>query len=315
MKSRATYVALWLCLQPAYGLDLTFSGPITQTHSSNEEFVSYKLPIGPYQDGRIQTLIAEGAQRLRAWQIDSATGTTLGIADNLRQQIEAVGFEILYECETQECGGFDFRFDTKVLPEPDMHVDLGNYRYIAAQRLGEAVPEYLSLLISRSAALGYVQMIRVGGVEDVNTSVDTTATRPGPSAERSTSSRVLAPLISRMETQGSAVLQDLAFATGSATLPESRYDTLDTLADYLIANPDRQVALVGHTDAVGALDGNIALSRKRAQSAARRLIELGVSQGQVEADGVGYLSPVASNLTEEGRRQNRRVEVILTSTR
>lgn len=293
-------------------LDLAFSGPAKQTHFETENFASYKLPIGPFQDGAIATLVAEGPRVQTAWTVQSSSGTTLGVADNLRQQIEAVGFELLYECETQECGGFDFRFETEVLPEPDMHIDLGDYRYLAAQRLGGAVPEYLSLFVSRSDTLGYVQMILIGGAEAepvaVTTTTQTSVAPAGPKTQ-------LAPLTERLETRGSAVLEDLQFETGSSALQDKSYDTLNVLAAYLIGNPNRTIALVGHTDSEGSLQGNIGLSRKRAQAVAQRLTSaLGVPAAQVEAEGVGYLAPVASNLSEEGRTQNRRVEVILTST-
>ena len=87
------------------------------------------------------------------------------------------------------------------------------------------------------------------------------------------------------------------------------------LGAYLLANPDKTVALVGHTDAEGSLAGNIALSQRRAASVLERLVSVyGVPRSQMEAEGVGYLAPRLSNLTEEGRRKNRRVEVIMTST-
>ncbi len=77
-----------------------------------------------------------------------------------------------------------------------------------------------------------------------------------------------------------------------------------------------QVILVGHTDASGPLDMNVAVSRKRAESVVARLINVyGVPSAQVSAEGVGYLSPRASNLTDEGRHKNRRVEAVLASTR
>lgn len=313
MRTRLAYVAAAVIAQPALALDLTFTGPATRTFAATEEFASYKLPIGPFQDGAIATLVAEGPRSQMAWRVESASGTTLGVADNLRQQIEAAGFELLYECETRECGGFDFRFETEVLPEPDMHIDLGDYRYLAAQRLGGAVPEYLSLFVSRSNTLGFVQMILVGGGTALPTEITTTTRTPtirptGPAPN-------LAPLIERLETRGSAVLQDLEFTTGSAELNAAQYATLDTLAAYLKSNPDRTIALVGHTDSEGSLQGNIGLSRRRAQAAMTWLIRQGVPAGQVEADGVGYLAPVATNLTEEGRTKNRRVEAIVTSTR
>lgn len=296
-------------------MELAFSGPAEQTVSNSDEFTSYKLPIGPYADGNIPTLVAEGARLETAWTVRSASGTTLGIIDNLRQQIEAVGFELLYECETQECGGFDFRFGTEVLPEPHMHVDLGDFRYLAAQRLGGAVPEYLSLFVSRSNTLGYVQMILVGGADGVKPQIAVAPSAGRPQIRPSGPAAALAPLIERLERQGSAVLQDVTFETGSAQLKGVEFATLQTLAEYLTANAERRIALVGHTDSEGSLQGNIGLSRQRAEAARQWLIAQGVPASQVEADGVGYLAPVASNLTEEGRTKNRRVEVIITSTR
>jgi OOP family OmpA-OmpF porin len=299
----------------ALALELKFSGPATETVSNTTEFDSYKLPIGPYSDGTIPTLVAEGPLLEVAWQVVSASGTTLGVADNLRQQIEAVGFELLYECETQECGGFDFRFGTEVLPEPHMHIDLGDFRYLAAQRLGGSVPEYLSLFISRSNTLGYVQMILVGSGDNPAPQVAMTSTNGRPQIRPSGPAPALAPLIERLERQGSAVLQDVTFETGSSELKGTEFRTLQTLAEHLRSNPERRIALVGHTDSEGSLQGNIALSRQRAEAARQWLIARDVPAAQVEADGVGYLAPVASNLTEEGRTKNRRVEVIITSTR
>lgn len=315
MRGVFPFLAGTLLAGHALALELKFSGPATETVSNTTEFDSYKLPIGPYSDGTIPTLVAEGPLLEVAWQVVSASGTTLGVADNLRQQIEAVGFELLYECETQECGGFDFRFGTEVLPEPHMHIDLGDFRYLAAQRLGGSVPEYLSLFISRSNTLGYVQMILVGSGDNPAPQVAMTSTNGRPQIRPSGPAPALAPLIERLERQGSAVLQDVTFETGSSELKGTEFRTLQTLAEHLRSNPERRIALVGHTDSEGSLQGNIALSRQRAEAARQWLIARDVPAAQVEADGVGYLAPVASNLTEEGRTKNRRVEVIITSTR
>ncbi|MFB1025868.1 MAG: OmpA family protein, partial [Octadecabacter sp.] len=115
--------------------------------------------------------------------------------------------------------------------------------------------------------------------------------------------------------QGRFILSGLVFETGSAQLGDAIFGSLQDLADYLIANPDRTVALVGHTDFVGSLDGNIALSKRRAGSVLERLATTyDIPRHQLDAQGMGYLSPVATNLTEDGREANRRVEVIITST-
>jgi OOP family OmpA-OmpF porin len=108
------------------------------------------------------------------------------------------------------------------------------------------------------------------------------------------------------------VLEGLAFATGSAELAPGGDSILGALAAYLLANPTRRVALVGHTDAQGALEANIALSRRRAQAVTDRLTSaFGVPRTQVEAEGMGWLAPIATNLTPEGRVANRRVEAVV----
>ncbi|ARE40311.1 OmpA domain protein [Rhodovulum sp. P5] len=91
---------------------------------------------------------------------------------------------------------------------------------------------------------------------------------------------------------------------------------MQALADCLEDDPERDILLVGHTDDVGGLDGNVALSRKRAQAVRRYLIDrLGVAPERLSAEGVGFLAPLSGNLTEEGRQQNRRVEAVLRLSR
>jgi hypothetical protein len=70
---------------------------------------------------------------------------------------------------------------------------------------------------------------------------------------------------------------------------------------------------VGHTDAEGGRDSNIALSEARAEAVRRHLIDvtLGVNPAQLDAAGIGYLAPRATNETAGGREANRRVEVVL----
>jgi outer membrane protein OmpA-like peptidoglycan-associated protein len=75
------------------------------------------------------------------------------------------------------------------------------------------------------------------------------------------------------------------------------------------------VALVGHTDTSGGLETNIVISRRRAEQVRSVLLgQYDVPREQVTAEGVGYLSPRASNLTEAGQQANRRVEVVVTKT-
>ncbi len=270
----------------------------------------YEMPIGPWREDGMPILSEEGTLHQQAWRIDGAGLTTAQILLPLRAQLTEAGFDILFECQTEGCGGFDFRFATRVMNAPDMHVDLGDFRYLAAERDNDSGTELVSLLISRSAQAGHVQLTRVGPLTDTRDMASATG-----AALSSTAATPQEGLVAELERTGRAVLSDLTFETGSAQLGSGTFASLETLSDYLAANPERRVALVGHTDSVGALEGNIALSRRRAGSVLERLVsDYAVPRRQLEAEGMGYLAPIASNLTDAGREANRRVEVIMLST-
>ncbi len=298
-------------------ITLDLPGPSTTAADRSERLTSYDLPIGPHDGSRMATRVFEGPLSQVAYRIAQPGLTTLELLAPLRQQLVREGFAPVFECETATCGGFDFRFATSVLPEPDMHVDLGDFRFFAAARGTEAV----SLFVSRSAAAGFVQMTHVGGTAGPQ-AVLTTSTKapaaPTPSASTDAAPRpatTAGTLGAQLLAGGAVALDDLVFASGTADLAAGSYDSLKDLAQWLAENPKLRVALVGHTDASGGLAGNIALSKRRAESVRQNLIQTqGVRADQIEAQGVGYLSPRASNLTDAGRDKNRRVEVILTST-
>ncbi len=264
---------------PGFALTLSFPGPATTTETRQEALTSYRLPLGPWTATGQETRLVEGALDQTAWRITENTLSTLALIKPLREQIAADGWAILYECETNICGGYDFRYATDVMLEPDMHVDLGDFRYLAAER-GD---EVLSLIVSRSATSGFVQLTRVGAAAPdsptvISETVGATITPMVPQPEGS--------IGNRLETGGSIPLDDLRFPSGGSALEAARYESLAELAAYLKANPTRSVTLVGHTDASGGLDGNIALSRKRAQSVRQRLItEYGLPAGQIAAEG------------------------------
>ncbi|WP_417524615.1 OmpA family protein [Marinovum sp.] len=285
--------------------DLALPAGAALTFEERSDPGSYALPTGAFVEGRLPVEVIEGAVLRQSWRVPGDIRTTLQLLGPLRTQIAASGYEILFDCKTRQCGGFDFRFATEVLPGPGMYVDLTDFRFLAAR---DDEGGAISVLVSRSAAAGFVQIIRVGAAAD-----EVLSAAPGPVAE--IQPRTTGPVADQLETLGRVVLTDLSFETGSANLGEGSFDSLSALARYLAAFPDRRIALVGHTDSVGTLENNIALSRRRATSVRDRLVaDYGVNAGQLEAGGMGYLSPLASNLTPEGREANRRVEAVLVST-
>lgn len=279
---------------------------------------SYALPTGVLAQGVIPVEVLEGHIRRQAWQIDIVGQSTLQILAPLREQLEADGFDILLNCQAAGCGGFDFRFETEVIDAPDMHVDLFDFRFISARRGHGDTAEFVSLLISKSSTAGFVQVIRVApSGEQPNAEPLVTATAAAithvPTVVQTGPALSLGKAL---EKNGHLVLSDLAFETGSSKLGPQEFPSLATLAAYLRANPERKVALVGHTDSQGSLAANIALSKRRAAAVVERLARAhGVPRAQITGEGMGYLAPRATNLSDAGREANRRVEVILLSTR
>lgn len=276
------------------------------------DFESHLLPVSAYRDGSMDRIRAEGALQQTAWQLPAPGVTTLELLAPLRAQLEADGFVVLFECADQACGGFDFRFAADVLPEPAMHVDLGDFRYVAAERRSGERPEYVSLLVSRSSSTGFVQMTRVGPAPERSLTV--AGTTKAPIVANLPRPEAVSGIVERLRDEGRAKLGDLRFETGSADLSEGSFVSLADLARFLNEDSARRVILVGHTDAEGSLENNIALSRKRAAAVAERLVAAyGVSPSQISSDGVGFLAPLTSNASAEGRMLNRRVEAVLAS--
>ena len=109
--------------------------------------------------------------------------------------------------------------------------------------------------------------------------------------------------------KGSAAFEfnRIAFVTGSATLTQPSREQLGNVAAILMAYPKASATVEGYTDNSGDEANNLALSRAQAESVASALTDDGVTPGRVRAEGFGSRKPIASNATEFGRSQNRRV--------
>ena len=307
----ALFAAFWAGGVPA--LDLSLPQSAVKTREIREEAAAYFVPVGAFDGRDVPALRVEGALVQQAWRMEAPGLTTLQILRPLRAQIVEAGYDLLFVCAARDCGGFDFRFDTRVLPAPDMFVDLRDYHFLAARRgePGDAA-SYVTLMVSRTASAGYIQVIRVIRGRQA-------APPPSPEADarlQADPGRAASSVSERLLRDGRAILSDLDFASGTIALGPGPFASLEQLAAYLRQDPAYRVALVGHTDTVGGLDPNIALSRDRARAVKARLVEAyDIPPAQLEAEGMGYLAPIATNLTEAGRERNRRVEAVLLAPR
>jgi outer membrane protein OmpA-like peptidoglycan-associated protein len=103
----------------------------------------------------------------------------------------------------------------------------------------------------------------------------------------------------------------ITFDTNQSALRPSFMPVLDSVAEVLKEYKSTMIQIGGHTDSTGTDQYNMLLSQQRAQSVANALGGFGVQQVRMDVVGFGKTQPIASNATESGRAQNRRVELIL----
>ncbi|XAT58751.1 OmpA family protein [Rhodobacteraceae bacterium IMCC1335] len=296
--------ALWvqLCLiAPAMAqTPLVLPDPIMEQFSETQAFGQYNMPLDIWKNAALKTRTITGELHKSAWKLPQSLLEINQFAAPILSQLQNMGFNALLDCQSAECGGFDFRFATEVIDPPFMYVDTTRYRFIALQK----DEQIKTLLFSKSGNELFLQIIEAGG----RILIDTTNL---PSAQTNTE---MPPkdVDTALRQNGFAILSGLAFDTGSEALGRGPFESLISLAEFLQTEKEVNIILVGHTDNKGSFEMNLALSKRRAQAVAGYLAdEFGIDPTRIIVHGVAYLSPVASNNSEAGQRQNKRVEVVL----
>ncbi len=103
-------------------------------------------------------------------------------------------------------------------------------------------------------------------------------------------------------------LNGIQFASGKATILKSSYKILDDIAKTMKDNPEYNLFIKGQTDNVGKADMNLRLSKDRAESVRKYLIDKGIPEDRMHSEGYGDTMPVVPNNTSANRAKNRRVE-------
>ena len=117
------------------------------------------------------------------------------------------------------------------------------------------------------------------------------------------------PKGAHVNVNGCWILKDVNFDTDKSDIKAGFFDELDLVASILSKNPTLKIEVQGHTDNVGSADYNQKLSERRAAAIEKYLVNKGIADERMDVKGLGLTMPVASNDTEEGRAQNRRVQL------
>ena len=297
------------CSTQAMALDLP--SPATLVATVNEPNAQYALPVAAFDGTTVPMASMTGDVERQAWQFIGGARTLSQITQPISASLDADGYSKILDCVSDLCGGFDFRFQIDVLPAPDMYVNLRNYQFMTFVKGDSANPEAaITVLASVAGNEGFLQITQIGSTEPITASSGETSSEP----QDARGNEVAQPFSQSLLATGSVVLEGLEFQTGATVLGDGPFTVLKDLAAFLAANPNINVVLVGHTDATGSFEGNVRVSKARATAVRDRLIaNYGADETRLAAEGMGYLAPRASNLSEAGREANRRVEAVVLS--
>lgn len=278
------------------------------------DFAALDLPTGKAvkRDG---AWAGETAERLegattRLLYVAPEGRSSLEVFENYRAALLADGFEIVFACAGKDCGGNEAMGRQIVYPAErrlDSSGDLSRYafsglkddHYLAARSQDGGL--WLGLYVAQNdfkrfpetylRAIAHLDVVQVGAME-----------------QRMLDAAAMAEALGET---GRVAIGNVYFDFAQATLKPESAEALAEMARLLADNPTLQVYIVGHTDNVGSYEANLDLSRRRAEAVAGALVaEHGIDPARVVPAGVASLSPLASNRTEAGRAENRRVELV-----
>lgn len=226
----------------------------------------------------------------KVWRmyLDGPQGrSALEVFKNYQDALTKAGYTILYSCKYAECGSSDGLQGT----------DLGRFayhtRYLAAKRSSPTGDRHVGLTVHDSEAETHILIVESKPIETGKVTVDA------------------AVIASGLERDGHMAIYGILFDTDKATLKPESQKALAAVADTLRQTPALKLYVIGHTDNAGALDRNLDLSRRRATAVVTELVATyKIAVDRLKADGAGPYAPVASNRSESGRAQNRRVELV-----
>lgn len=225
--------------------------------------------------------------------------SSLEIMRNYEDSLKAKGFEITYSCADATCmkgNGSPYRMST-FAGDGAINYRYGDgVRYLLAKATRPTGDVHAAVYVGSSKT---GPLVRVVVVEEKPMQGDQIAF-----VDAGAMSKALA-------SQGRVALYGIQFDFDKADIkPESRA-TLDEIAKFLKAEPSISVVVTGHTDAKGAFDYNVDLSRRRASAVVADLTaRYGIAAARLTPFGAGMASPIAGNDDEAGRAKNRRVELV-----
>ena len=290
------------------------------TRDEFTDFAEIEFPAAPHPGGRDpefeETVQVEGAWRQMEYTVDGLELSLLRLYRGYVQHFESSDFEIIFSGIGEELSirdGFTFiSYQSGFLSRTPSTASESN-AYILVRSPDEQTVIAVSFFSRQNARR---MMINAVEIEEM-APLDLFSPSPEPEPEQEPEPEVvLVPqeveeLESGLVQDGRVIVNAILFEFDRAEiLPESAR-ALETVADLLRGRPELKLLVVGHTDGVGSFDYNLRLSVERAQAVVGWLGNRGgIDASRLRAAGAGPMSPITTNRTENGRAQNRRVELV-----
>ncbi len=223
--------------------------------------------------------------------------SSLQVYENYRAALDAAEFEILFECRLDNCGNSAQAraLGAQVSPTNNVYNYYRKPYYLVGKRRTLAGPAYVGVFVGSHRDSTAIQQVVI---ETREAELDLVAVNPDL-------------LLQELEEAGRASIYGIQFDTNQATVRDESKPALDSVGKLLTEQSELQLYVVGHTDDTGPVEHNLQLSTARAEAVVQRLVsEYGIDTERLHAAGVGPYAPTANNATEEGREQNRRVELV-----
>ncbi len=261
------------------------------------KFNLYSLRISPIRRGYESTakrMTIEGAVTRIVYQCPK-TVSAYEAYKSYENALLNRGFEKIFACETNDCGdGFGRSYPSDNAPHISTYTQ--DQRYFAGKRQEtDSSDLYVAVytVFTQDGPVVRLDIVEVRSMEENQVVVSSVQIK------------------NDIDRIGKAIISQIYFESGKATLLPSSEPALREIANFLKTNPALKVYIVGHTDNSGTLEFNLSLSQQRADAVIQELTrKYGIEASRLIGRGVGFLCPVASNDSDKGKARNRRVEIV-----
>jgi len=256
------------------------------------EFDEYQAFTGMDETGKEPTSISLEGKITKMIYRTPKERSVLEMFRNYEIALAQAGVEVLYTCDQKKRECVERYAGPTFQKVSDIH-SMQNLsgRYLLGQVQQEEHTAYVAVAVGQASTT--IHVIEVKDLQTGLVSLNAEALGKG------------------LDARGYVIVEGIYFDTDKATLQPRSDKAIGEMANLLNSRSDLAVFIVGHTDTQGALDYNRALSERRADAVVKQLNEAhGIAMSRMSGHGVGPLAPKASNSTESGRAQNRRVVMV-----